>query len=423
MKNLIYFFAFIITISLSSCDLFEKKPFPEPDTDNRGTVTEVGEPVGPLVTKQIGAQGGTITSADGSVQLTLPAGALKTDTPISIQAISNHAPNGVGFAYRFLPEGTVFAQPGQLSFHYNRDDVTLNDQDNFLVSYQKEDGIWYNVRGARADTSAHIVTVPMEHFSDWSSSELSYIETFEIETGENPEVLFYNEQMKLAVHMLAVLVDADKLEPIQVKKTGNDIKWEVVGKNNGTIQTGVGLQAVYTAPMSTPSQNPVTITATINFKNGKKLILVKQIVVGTGYMKLNFQGKQYNFSAVLDEYGNTYFDVAGALAGNVKASLTFMINAGSQGICKFGDPSRPSNTFTCAAEMGINGKQWLTSPGYCDDNVITTPGQLMLTKYIPGKIVKGHFSGEMFPFDSESGCGPLTGPKFSGEFIASPMWY
>ena len=421
MKTQSYFFSLFILIS--SCHFSEDKSVPGPDTDHSGTVTEVGSPAGPLVTKQIGAQGGRITSADGRVELILPAGAVSTETPVSIQAISNHAPNGVGFAYRFLPEGTTFAKACQFRYRYNRSHVKLNDQENFLVSYQKTDGIWYNVRGVQADTTSQIITVPMEHFSDWSVSETHYLETFAIESAESPEVLFYGEKMELSVQMLAILFDAEKHEPIQVRGTDSAVKWEISGSNNGSIKTEKGYQAFYTAPMSSPTQNPVTITATINFKNGKRLILVKQVVVGTGYMKFNFEGKQYNLSAVLDEYGNTYFDLAGASAGNNRASLTFMINAPSSGTCKFGDPTRAKNTFTCAAELGINGKQWHTNPGYCDDNAISTPGHLVLTKYQPGEIIKGTFSGEMFPFDGETGCGPLTGPKFSGEFIAIPMRY
>ena len=67
--------------------------------------TAIGNPVGSAVTKEIGTSGGSITSPDGRITLTIPAGALNTNTSISIQPIENTTPNGVGLSYDFLPNG------------------------------------------------------------------------------------------------------------------------------------------------------------------------------------------------------------------------------------------------------------------------------------------------------------------------------
>lgn len=69
------------------------------------TPTAVGTPDGAAVTKNIGAAGGTILSSDGMLELVIPAGAVATPTDITIQPITNHAPNGVGKGYRCLPDG------------------------------------------------------------------------------------------------------------------------------------------------------------------------------------------------------------------------------------------------------------------------------------------------------------------------------
>ncbi|HMG69188.1 MAG TPA: hypothetical protein VK588_15930, partial [Chitinophagaceae bacterium] len=58
------------------------------------TRTEVGTPMGNSVAKTIGKAGGSIASADGNAELIFPAGALEDNTSISIQSVTQTAPNG-----------------------------------------------------------------------------------------------------------------------------------------------------------------------------------------------------------------------------------------------------------------------------------------------------------------------------------------
>lgn len=116
-----------IVLILSGCKKALDALIPTiPDT---ATPTAVGTPVGALTSKTIGNSGGSLVSADGNAELIFPAGALSNNTDISIQAITNNAPNGVANAYRFLPEGITFLQPVTLKFHYTADDLaaTLGD--------------------------------------------------------------------------------------------------------------------------------------------------------------------------------------------------------------------------------------------------------------------------------------------------------
>src|SRR5882724_5183128 len=59
-------------------------------------ITTIGTPVGNPVTGNIDASGGSLTSADGKLGLVIPPGALSASTAISIQAVTNTAPGGVG---------------------------------------------------------------------------------------------------------------------------------------------------------------------------------------------------------------------------------------------------------------------------------------------------------------------------------------
>ncbi len=73
-------------------------------------------PVAPVASSaHIGAAGGTITSADGRLTLQVPAGALPTETTITIDVVTvsaNDVPGTTaGAAYELGPDGTQFATP------------------------------------------------------------------------------------------------------------------------------------------------------------------------------------------------------------------------------------------------------------------------------------------------------------------------
>src|ERR1700730_3027063 len=118
-------FAIIFTLMcmLNSCIKTSDLIPTIPSVPDEPTQTGIGTPVGDLVSKTIGKDGGTISSADGNAELIFPAGALDVATEISIQAITNTVPNGFGNSYSFLPEGIKFLQPVTLKFHYTPENL------------------------------------------------------------------------------------------------------------------------------------------------------------------------------------------------------------------------------------------------------------------------------------------------------------
>src|SRR5215471_3099429 len=60
--------------------------------DTTPLVTKIGTPIGSPVIKTIDASGGSITSPDGVLKLTIPPGALSVATNISIQPVTNEVP-------------------------------------------------------------------------------------------------------------------------------------------------------------------------------------------------------------------------------------------------------------------------------------------------------------------------------------------
>ena len=128
------------------------------------TITAVGAPVGNVVTKLIGKSGGSIASADGNAELIFPAGALNDNISITVQAITNNAPNGVANAYRFLPQGIKFLKPVTLKFHYTAKDLAATLSDLMGIAFQQSSGIWYRVNNFTNDTVKKIISATYKLF-------------------------------------------------------------------------------------------------------------------------------------------------------------------------------------------------------------------------------------------------------------------
>ena len=90
---------------------------PSPTPAEPPSATGKGTPIGHPVAMKIGVAGGSLTSDDGVLTVSVPAGAVSADVDITVQVITNTAPSPVGNAYRIAaPAGTVFAAPIALVF-------------------------------------------------------------------------------------------------------------------------------------------------------------------------------------------------------------------------------------------------------------------------------------------------------------------
>lgn len=142
----------------------------EPPVDEEPAVTAVGIPAGTSTTKEIGSSGGSIVSADGKIEITVPSGAVSANTMFSIQPISNTCPNG-RHAFRLLPSGSVFTNPVTITFHYSDEDIAGSLPELQAIAYQDVNQIWYRIPSANIDTVAKTITVKAKHFTDWSDLE------------------------------------------------------------------------------------------------------------------------------------------------------------------------------------------------------------------------------------------------------------
>ena len=133
-----------------------------------GIVTAVGVATGGAASATIGAAGGSVSSPDGKLVLTIPAGALAADTLIGIQPLTNQAPGKIGAAYRLTPDGQTFLQPVTLRFTYTDNDLLGTAAEFLGAAFQTADGHWQWLGAATVDTTAKTVSVGSTHFTDIS---------------------------------------------------------------------------------------------------------------------------------------------------------------------------------------------------------------------------------------------------------------
>jgi hypothetical protein len=246
---------------------------PPPGSNGTPTPTAVGTPVGDLVTKTIGASGGSLTSSDGSAELIFPAGALAGNTEISIQPITNTAPNGVGNSYRFLPEGIKFLQPVTFKFHYTPDDLASTLADLMGIAFQDSTGGWWRVNNFTNDTVNKIISAPIKHFSIWTAFDMLLISPLNAVVSVNKSISLEVIVIESSDDDLSELGGDNAAAPIVRSSNTKPIIWAANGVNNGNSSfgtiTGTSFYAAqFKAPSKIPSgsQNPVNISATVDSK-------------------------------------------------------------------------------------------------------------------------------------------------------------
>jgi hypothetical protein len=315
-KTILQTLCFIAILWLAGCTKHE--PVDGGTTEgSTGTATDIGNPAGERTHKTIGPEGGVLTSTDKNIRLTIPAGAVSAATDFSIQPIENHAPNGLGFAYRLLPEGTHFEKPVTLTFTYTDSLLTGSTPECLFIAYQGKDRIWKAHEVSLNETSK-TVSVRTTHFSDWSlfaSFRLSVAKSF----------IDPNESTTLAVKEvrfgLANLING---QDVYVVTTSRKVtNWTLAGE--GRLAPN-GAVATYTAPSEAPAMNPVTVSAEIdnlvtNRGNKGKVMVLAPITIGGEFMDLTFGGVSYHLTLCTTQKVGGYLMINAVLPDMIGVGL------------------------------------------------------------------------------------------------------
>ncbi len=278
-------------------------------TDTSVAITAVGTPIGDPVTKTIGAAGGTISSADGRMDLIIPPGALSSDVAITIQPITNECPGGLGAGYDFLPNGTKFSTPATLVFHYADSDVNGTDPDLIYYATQDSSHAWDVDIEKDVDTVAKTISYDVHHFT--GKSFLKGLTIFasggklDYQQSETGTLILqqYVKDPELAGDPQST--DDDELPPLPVSKpipAQQITSWIVVGgSQNGTI-SGSGNQVTYTAPAKISTDKTILVSVTVRkaIVSKSRKSVITSFAQKTVFIRLNLHPPVFSFSVQID---------------------------------------------------------------------------------------------------------------------------
>ena len=343
---------------------------PSASTAGTPTATAVGVATGALVEKTIGAAGGDVSSGDGKLKLTIPAGALAADTGIGIQPIENKAFGGLGSGYELTPAGQQFAQPVTLTFTYTDADLAGTGPGGLSVAFQTPEGYWQLVDEISVDPVAKTVSATTPHFTSFANVERYRLDPADAVVKVNTAARFFVLDCYSADgapdaqgHTPALGTDC---YPIGVTRWNellsdwkvNDVSGGdsvhgtlVLQANEDTITTSQGAVSPlphvdYLAPSHVPDPRDVTLNvklkdpdnAKINALLAANITLVEDAISGT----VNFKGTRH-------EYGVTT-NYAG------QAKLTYLTAEVSDSITRYDLPFNPT-----LAKISFD--QWDTDDG------------------------------------------------------------
>jgi len=380
-----------ITIVLSAC---KKNDISVPNNHpglHTGTVTGKGTPAGNLITKTIGSSGGNISSADVNILVTIPEGAVSTNTTFSIQPITNKTPNGLGLAYRLLPEGIHFNKDVTISFHYNDSLITGTDASLLYVAYQDTNGVWMAKKNASVNKDAKTISISSSHFSDWS-----LLTNYVLIPDEN-EIL-PNATDELTVKEIEMLGDLNTGNEVPVDTNVTDkkvVKWGLVYHEGDIYPSSSEPTAKYVAPGDVPQHNPVIVSAEIdnlesNEGSNGKVIIYANITIAAQIMTINIDGNVQTYASCL-------------LFTNLLTSATVIQGGPSEDsiACLISITGDNAGTYNFTAGALVNNSVIVTSGstgyfnGYADcdgsglkttDGTITIKNWNDVSKYIEGSV-------------------------------------
>ncbi|GAB3314593.1 hypothetical protein GCM10027299_02900 [Larkinella ripae] len=393
-----------------------------------GEVYEKGTPIGQAVQKTIGPEGGTLLSADGTLRMTVPAGAVAQATTFTMQPVTPTLPGLIGQqSYRLLPEGQTFAQPVTLRFKYQADRLDGTSAQLLFMAYQGSDGYWKALPDTELDETAQTLTVNTKHFSDWGA-----FAEFELKT--NRDVLAPGESTELTLQGYRDLtVELTKetteiaLGKVDVLLDTQNIKnWHVIGKGSLTVEKSQTL-ATYSAVGAGAGSSALVSVDVYNFippnrrprpgASGKAVIL-KKIRIEGAYFEATIDGKTYNLrpGALVDHHGIMLY-------GGFSNTNSFTVQIRGRSVKPFstilyGVPTGESDGYAVVSLTDGSPWPWFSWAPTCEGHeYIKSPGGIYIESYdlVNGRrFIRGSLTATVY--GSPDNCYNVKSKKVSAKF-------
>jgi hypothetical protein len=120
-----------------------------------------------MASAMIDASGGIVATLDGSVRLTIPAGALTSATMITIAPGSPSVSGAIGPIWELGPTGTQFQQPVTLALAYSDSELGGHPVASATVSTVFDEE-WVPLNNQTQDTTAHLISGQTLHLSPYA---------------------------------------------------------------------------------------------------------------------------------------------------------------------------------------------------------------------------------------------------------------
>ncbi len=289
-----------ILLLLGACSSDGTGPSPGPEPAH----TPPGTPTGPVVTALIGAAGGSLTSGDGVLTLTVPAGALSASTEIGIQPITSTSPGSFGGGFRLTPDGQTFAQPATLSFTYADSEIQGTVPALLGIARQQSDSSWLLQEPVTLDATTKTLTISTSQFTQSASKFTGSTSRFTGAGARGVGGLDFGRVWTLIMRPQLASVKVRESIPLEVSfckgvyphgasfmatcypaKVADPGTWKVKGGAAfGTVSASEGgatfsAGATYTAPAKVPPQNPVQVTVLVRLRTEPDQTLLSEITV------------------------------------------------------------------------------------------------------------------------------------------------
>ena len=284
------------TVFFSSC---KKNPPTQTPTTQEPAVRPVGQAIGEAVSFQATSSGGHFTSADQSIEITIPAGAVSSATTFSVQEVENTCLGSVGKSFSITPHVAEFAKPVTIKFSYVASADTVGIQEALNAAYQDADGIWRAVPNVTLDKNAKTITITTTHFSNWTLFQSLKLIPVKTTIGAEEEVSL----QLLSFLPTGMEVMLAPLTPQKGKDVGISVghlletkyikKWNLGGVGNLTSN---GATATYKSPVTVTQPVTVAVSVDLNIDNQQRLVVSNITVIGAG-MAYRINGGEWHYVA------------------------------------------------------------------------------------------------------------------------------
>lgn len=373
-----------------------------------------GLPDGGFAEKTIDASGGIISSTDGRLKLSIPAGALNSAVVVSIQAISNTVPLGTGPAFRISPSTISLSKPVTVTLAYNEAALDGLDEEALDITTQDNTGMWARMKRTQLNKDNKTLSVETRHFGDFSFNGHYLLKP--AKAG-----LTAGETTKLTVYTLQELNTTDEEDEapfgaiIPLENADDFEAWNASGP--GSI-SGSGSSADFTAPSSINGTETTDVTVTLkNVKrparlpDGKLFLRKKILMAAENFMAGYYDGQPFNCTGVSVLAGGGITTIQGLTATG--KSVLIIVHGADVGNYPFGSLSEAGKS---EIRCDIIGGVYETVYTICGSPATTaySGGLMRINGYQNGATIAGEFSATLY---DDAGCQIKT-KSMSGSFRA-----